>query len=202
VFGVRLEQERDAAELGGLLEEVPFRKDALLGLVTLRYTQSNSVCVGKDGVVLGIGAGQQDRVDCTRLAGTKAQTWWLRRHPIVQSLGSPGLSRQDLLNWQIRFAEQTLTRNQTQQLVRLFGPDALLGYHDSDWRQEWRAHWSDLVMCSDGFIPFRDNVDLAAELGVTTLVEPGGSVCTPQVAAAAAQHGIAHATTGQRLFHH
>ena len=96
VFGVRLEQERDDAVLDDVLGDVPFRRDALLGLATLRYTQSNSVCVGKDGVVLGIGAGQQNRVDCTRLAGMKAQTWWLRRHPIVQSLKAPGLTRQDL----------------------------------------------------------------------------------------------------------
>lgn len=202
VFGVQLEQERDDAPLDGDLGEVPYRKDALLGLATLRYTQSNSVCVGKDGMVLGIGAGQQNRVDCTRLAGTKAQTWWLRRHPIVQALNAPGLGRQELLNWQIRFAEQTLTRHQTDQLVQLFGSGVLNDYGDPDWRQEWLAHWSNLVMCSDGFVPFRDNVDLAADLGVKVLVEPGGSVRTPEVAAAAAEHDIAHATTGLRLFHH
>ncbi|MBF4163698.1 5-aminoimidazole-4-carboxamide ribonucleotide transformylase [Nocardioides sp. CBS4Y-1] len=202
LFGVRLEQERDDATLGADLDETPFRNDALLGLATLRYTQSNSVCVGKDGMVLGIGAGQQNRVDCTRLAGTKAQTWWLRRHQIIQALHAPDLPRQDLLNWQIRFAEQTLTRNQTQQLARLFGAEVLADYRDPGWRLEWAARWSGLVMCSDGFIPFRDNVDLAAQLGVTTLVEPGGSVRTSEVAAAAAEHGIVHATTGLRLFHH
>lgn len=86
--------------------------------------------------------------------------------------------------------------------MRLFGADALANYRDRDWRREWTAQWSDLVMCSDGFIPFRDNVDLAAEVGVTTIIEPGGSIRTPEVAAAAAEHGIAHATTGLRLFHH
>lgn len=202
VFGVCLQQGRDNAVLGETLGDVSFRQDALLGLATLRYTQSNSVCVGKDGVVLGIGAGQQNRVDCTRLAAGKALIWWLRRHPIVQALKAPKLTRQDQLNWQIRFAEQSLTRSQADELGRLFGPDALTGYSDQAWRQEWTAHWSDLVMCSDGFIPFRDNVDMAAEFGVTALVEPGGSIRTPEIAAAAAEHGIAHVTTGLRLFHH
>lgn len=202
VFGVHFEQERDDAPFDHTVGEGPHRDDALLGLAALRYTQSNSVCVGKDGMVLGIAAGQQNRVDCTRTAGTKAQTWWLRRHPIVRALNAPGLSRQDRLNWQIRFAEQTLTRSQADQLAHLFGADALHHYRHPEWRQDWTAQWSNLVMCSDGFIPFRDNVDLAAELGVTLLVEPGGSVRTPQVSAAAAEHNIAHATTGLRLFHH
>ena len=136
MFGVRLEQDRDGAPLGETLGDLPFRRDALLGLATLRYTQSNSVCVGKDGMVLGIGAGQQNRVDCTRLAGTKAQTWWLRRHPLVQALKAPGLGRQDLINWQIRFAEGTLTRNQSEQLVELFGHDALTDYRAREWRED------------------------------------------------------------------
>jgi phosphoribosylaminoimidazolecarboxamide formyltransferase / IMP cyclohydrolase len=202
VFGVRLQQDRDDASMGAHLPAMASREDALLGLAALRYTQSNSVCVGKDGMVLGIGAGQQNRVDCTRLAGVKAQTWWLRRHPIVESLACAGLPRQDLLNWRIRFAEQSLTRHQAEQLADLFGPHALADYHRPDWRPEWLAQWSGLVMCSDGFIPFRDNVDVAAEMGVTVLVEPGGSTRTPEVAAAAAEHGIAHVTTGLRLFHH
>ena len=202
VFGVRLEQERDAAPLAEHLGEVERRRDALLGLGTLRYTQSNSVCVVRDGMTLGIGAGQQNRVDCTRLATGKAQTWWLRRHPIVQALRGAGLSRQDVLNWQIRFAEQTLTGAQTAELVRLFGGDALEDYRDPRWRRDWTASWSELMLCSDGFVPFRDNVDLAAETGVTVLVEPGGSTRTPEVAAACAEHGITHHTTGRRLFHH
>jgi phosphoribosylaminoimidazolecarboxamide formyltransferase / IMP cyclohydrolase len=202
VCGVRLQQERDDAPLSGHVPAVAFRDDALLGLATLRYTQSNSVCAGKDGMVLGIGAGQQNRVDCTRLAGAKAQTWWLRRHPIVESLTSEGMPRQDLLNWRVRFAEQSLTRHQAEQLADLFGPRALADYDRPDWRPEFLAQWSGLVMCSDGFIPFRDNVDVAAEMGVTALIEPGGSIRTPEVAAAAAEHGIAHVMTGLRLFHH
>ena len=202
VFGVRLDQDRDDEPLGAHLPAMPHRDDALLGLATLRYTQSNSVCAGRDGMVLGIGAGQQNRVDCTRLAGVKARTWWLRRHPIVASLRCQGMPRQDLLNWRIRFAEQSLTRHQTGQLADLFGPSALADYDRPDWRAEWLAQWSGLVMCSDGFIPFRDNVDVAAEMGVTTIVEPGGSARTPEVGAAAAEHGITHITTGLRLFHH
>lgn len=202
LFGLQLEQQRDTAAIDGKLDAAPRRQEALLGLTTLRYTQSNSVCVGKDGMVLGIGAGQQNRVDCTRLAGTKAQTWWLRRHPLVQALNATDLGRQDLVNWKIRFAEQTLTRNQVDELGALFGQEALNNYRGIAWRQEWLSRWTDLVMCSDGSIPFRDNVDLAAEMGVTVIVEPGGSVRTPEVAAAASEHSIAHVTTGLRLFHH
>jgi AICARFT/IMPCHase bienzyme len=142
---------------------------------TLRYTQSNSMCVARDGMVLGIGAGQQNRVDCTRLAGEKARTWWLRRHPAVRGLTSRDLRRQDLLNWQIRFAEQTLTPLQESQLVELFGSDVFDIYRETSWRPVWTAALTDLAMASDGFIPFRENVDLAATLGVKTLIEPGGS---------------------------
>ena len=202
LFGLRLEQERDDAPLDVRGEQPAARDDALLGLATLRYTQSNSVCVGKDGMVLGIGAGQQNRVDCTRLAATKAATWWLRRHSAVESLACDTIARQDLLNWRIRFAEGSLTRAQTGQLAGLFGHASVELYRDQTWRREWLERWSDLTMCSDGFVPFRDNIEVAAALGVTTVVEPGGSIRTPEVAQAAADLGLRHVTTGLRLFHH
>lgn len=118
VLGVTIEQQRDAVPVGAVLSGdgslgKAVRTDALLGLVTLRYTQSNSVAFARGGAVIGIGAGQQNRVDCVRLAGAKARIWWLRRHPFVDELpGVAGMGRQDRLNWQIRFAGQEMTPGQ------------------------------------------------------------------------------------------
>lgn len=203
VFGLRLDQERDSSPLADVVPTAhPRRDDLLLALATLRYTQSNSMCVAKDGMVLGVGAGQQNRVDCTRLAGEKARTWWLRRHRAVRRLQSSDLRRQDLLNWQIRFAEQTLTPVQETELVGLFGSDALDTYRQTSWRPPWLTSLTNLVLASDGFIPFRDNIDVAAGLGVGTVIEPGGSTRTGEVVQAATEHGIEHIVTGRRLFHH
>lgn len=204
VFGVRLEQERDTSPVTNAVPPAhPRFDDLVLSLTALRYTQSNSMCVARDGMVLGIGAGQQNRVDCTRLACEKARSWWLRRHPDVRALRSAALRRQDLLNWKIRFAEHTLTPGQEVELETLFGGDALHTYHDSQWRNAWCDTWDGLTLASDGFIPFRDNVDLAATYGVTTIIEPGGSTRrTTEVRSAAIEHNIDHITTDLRLFHH
>jgi phosphoribosylaminoimidazolecarboxamide formyltransferase/IMP cyclohydrolase len=208
VLGVTIEQERDAVPVAtvlpddGTLDETT-RTDALLGLVTLRYTQSNSVALVRAGAAIGIGAGQQNRVDCVRLAGAKARTWWLRRHPFVDDLpGAGGMGRQDRLNWQIRFAGQEMTAAQLAEFESLFGTEARSRYEGATWREEWIAALSGVTMTSDGYLPFRDNVEHAAAAGVTTIVEPGGSARTSEVAGSAAAHGIAHVQTGLRLFHH
>jgi len=208
VLGVTIEQHRDTVPVAtvlpgnGTLDEKT-RTDALLGLVTLRYTQSNSVALVHDGAAIGIGAGQQNRVDCVRLAGAKARTWWLRRHPFVKGLPAiAGMGRQDRLNWQIRFAGQEMTSAQLTEFQSLFGAEARSRYEDATWRGEWAATLSGVTMTSDGYLPFRDNVEHAAAAGVTTIVEPGGSTRTSEVAASANAHGIAHIQTGLRLFHH
>jgi phosphoribosylaminoimidazolecarboxamide formyltransferase/IMP cyclohydrolase len=208
VLGVTIEQERDTVPVAtvlpddGTLNETT-RTDALLGLVTLRYTQSNSVDLVRDGAAIGIGAGQQNRVDCVRLAGAKARTWWLRRHPFVDGLpGAGGMGRQDRLNWQIRFAGQEMTAAQLAEFESLFGAEARSRYEDATWREEWIATLSGVTMTSDGYLPFRDNVEHAAAAGVTTIVEPGGSTRASEVADSAAAHSIAHVQTGLRLFHH
>ena len=171
--------------------------------MTLRYTQSNSVALVRDGAAVGIGAGQQNRVDCVRLAGAKARTWWLRRHPFVDELPAvDGMGRQDRLNWQIRFAGREMTAGQLTEFQALFGAEARRRYDDPAWRDEWLAALSGVTLTSDGFLPFRDNVEYAAAAGVTTIVEPGGSARTGEVADSAAAHGIAHVQTGLRLFHH
>jgi phosphoribosylaminoimidazolecarboxamide formyltransferase / IMP cyclohydrolase len=208
VLGVTIEQQRDAVPAAAVLPadgglDPATRADALLGLVTLRYTQSNSVALVRDGAAIGIGAGQQNRVDCVRLAGAKAGTWWLRRHPFVDELPAvDGMGRQDRLNWQIRFAGREMTAGQRTEFRALFGAEAGRRYDDPAWRDEWLAGLSGVTLTSDGFLPFRDNVEYAAAAGVTTIVEPGGSARTGEVADSAAAHGIAHVQTGLRLFHH
>jgi phosphoribosylaminoimidazolecarboxamide formyltransferase/IMP cyclohydrolase len=208
VLGVTIEQQRDAVPVAaavpddGALDPAT-RADALLGLVTLRYTQSNSVALVRGGAAIGIGAGQQNRVDCVRLAAAKAGTWWLRRHPFVDELPPvDGMGRQDRLNWQIRFAGREMTAGQLAEFQTLFGEQARRRYDDETWRGQWLAALSGVTLASDGFLPFRDNVEYAAAAGVTTIVEPGGSARTDEVAASAAAHGIAHVQTGLRLFHH
>jgi phosphoribosylaminoimidazolecarboxamide formyltransferase/IMP cyclohydrolase len=208
VLGVTIEQQRDTAPIGAAVPDdaaldPATRADALLGLVTLRYTQSNSVALVRGGAAIGIGAGQQNRVDCVRLAVAKARTWWLRRHPFVDELPPvDGMGRQDRLNWQIRFAGREMTAGQLAEFQALFGDEARGRYDDETWRDQWLASLTGVTLASDGFLPFRDNVEYAAAAGVTTIVEPGGSARTDEVAASAAAHGIAHVQTGLRLFHH
>jgi phosphoribosylaminoimidazolecarboxamide formyltransferase / IMP cyclohydrolase len=208
VLGVTIEQDRDTVPVAtvlpddGTLDEST-RTDALLGLAALRYTQSNSVAFVRDGAAIGIGAGQQNRVDCVRLAAAKARTWWLRRHPFVDDLpAADGMGRQDRLNWQIRFAGQEMTAPQLAEFESLFGAEVRSRYQDATWRDEWCRTLSGVTMTSDGYLPFRDNVEYAATAGVTTIVEPGGSTRTSEVADSAAAHGIALVQTGLRLFHH
>jgi len=209
LLGMTFEQDRDTAPIDssvlGTDEQLSPEQviDALVSMVTLRYTQSNSIVLVKDGISLGIGAGQQNRVDCVRLAIAKAHSWCLRRHPNVRELTQvSGMKRQDRLNWQIRFAEQTMTRLQRGEFTARFGDHAIELFDDAGWRTPWTRQQTGLTLGSDGFIPFRDNVDFAAEGGVTTIVEPGGSLRTPQVEAACQELGIRHIATGLRLFHH
>ena len=208
VLGVTIEQDRDARPAASVLPAdgtlaAAARADALLGLVTVRYTQSNSVALVRGGAAIGIGAGQQNRVDCVRLAGARLRTWWLRRHPLVDGLPAvPGMPRQDRLNWQIRFAGQEMTPGQLAEFTSLFGAAASRQYAGAAWRDDWLKGIGDVTLVSDGYLPFRDNVEHAAAAGVTTIVEPGGSARTAEVAASAAAHGISHVQTGVRLFHH
>jgi len=209
LFGVRLTQDRDKAPLSaGLLQVVtgpPLTEaavsDLLLGMAVLRYTQSNSVCYVRDGMTLGIGAGQQSRVDCTRLAGAKAGTWWLRRHPAIRALSfAPGLSRQDKLNWQVRLIEADLTPQERGHLARVLNvPATQLGPAQ---RAEWSQRLTGVAFASDGHLSFRDNVDHARRHGVSCIAEPGGSVRSEEITGACDEYGITLARTGLRLFHH
>jgi AICAR transformylase/IMP cyclohydrolase PurH len=205
IGGLRLTQERDRTELrpellGNTLPRTAV-EDLLLAMATLRYTQSNSVCYVREGTTLGIGAGQQSRVDCTRLAGAKVDTWWLRRHPAVRALTfRPGIRRQDRINWQIRFIEGDLTPDERTRLAEvLSAPAAELTAGE---RERWRERLTGVAFASDGALPFRDNVDHASRHGVEYIAEPGGSIRSGEVEAACREHGITLARTGLRLFHH
>ena len=210
VFGVTLVQERnqyrlgtadlDHAVCGELTSDA--RRDLLLGLVTLKYTQSNSVGYALDGQMIGIGAGQQSRVDCTKLAGTKADVWHLTRHPKVLGLEfAPGVKRQERINWRVRYVEGDMAAEERDAFA-----DALTGKPPApltgDERADWIAKLAGVSLVSDGFVPFRDNVDQAHKHGVAFIAQPGGSTRDAEVTAACGEHGIAMVHTGLRLFHH
>lgn len=207
VFGLLVEQQRDTtpitADLLASSSDLPPSAvtDALLGLITVRYTQSNSVALIKDGMALGIGAGQQNRVDCVRLAAAKASTWWLRRHPHIEALPAmESISRQERLNWQMRIADADMTASQNAEFASLFpghGPTI-----DTAARAAWIDQLDGLTLASDGFLPFRDNIDHARSIGVRHVVEPGGSSRSEEIAAACIEHAITLTRTGLRLFHH
>lgn len=209
VFGLRLTQQRDHTPIPTMLADTIGRaavpagaaQDLLLGLTILRYTPSNSVCYLRAGTTLGIGAGQQSRVDCTRLAGAKADTWWLRRHPALRNLTfHPSIRRQDRINWQIRFIEGDLTPNENARLTNALSTPA--PELTSEMRAQWLQNMKEVSFVSDGALPFRDNIDHAQRHGVSYIAEPGGSIRSTEVEDACREHQITLIRTGLRLFHH
>ncbi len=209
IFGMRFTQDRNAHQVseadfkevvcGELTPEA--KRDLLLGLVAIKYTQSNSVGYALDGQMIGIGAGQQSRVDCTKLAGAKADLWYLRTHPKVLGLEfRDGVKKQDRINWRVRYIEGDLTSSETDALK-----DALGGKLDpltDDERTEWLAGLDGVSLISDAFIPFRDNIDHAQKHGVRFLAEHGGSARRDEIEAACREYDITLVRTELRLFHH
>ncbi len=212
VFGITFEQGRnevvlDESLLGDIVtveKDLPAaaRRDMLVALITLKYTQSNSVCYVKDGQAIGVGAGQQSRIHCTRLAGTKADNWWLRQHP--KTLALPfldGIRRPDRDNaidiYLSDEYEDDLADGvwQTKYKVR---PEPLT----AEEKRAWIAQQSGLTVGSDAFFPFGDNVERAHKSGVQYIVEPGGSIRDDHVIATADKYHMVMAFTGVRLFHH
>lgn len=173
VFGVTFEQQRNDYLPQGL------PRDAAIAQLVLKYTQSNSICLVIDGQAIGIGAGQQSRIACTRLACDKADLWYLRQHPEV-------LARQ----WPSDRVERD---NAIDEHVRAFSEEA---------KRAWLHTLKDVTLGSDAFIPFRDNIDRAAQSGVSYIVQPGGAVREEEIEAACQEHGITMTLTGVRLFHH
>jgi phosphoribosylaminoimidazolecarboxamide formyltransferase/IMP cyclohydrolase len=173
----------------------------LVALITLKYTQSNSVCLVKDGQVIGNGAGQQSRIHCTRLACEKAELWYLRQHPHALALAfRAGLSRVDRDNAVDGYLRRDLTPAEEREWLGNFSEPPLRLSEDD--RRQWLDTLRGTTLGSDAFIPFRDNIDRAAASGVEYIVQPGGAVREEAIIAACDEYDIAMALTGLRLFHH
>ena len=176
--------------------------DMIISLITLKYTQSNSVCYVKDGQAIGVGAGQQSRIHCTRLAGNKADTWYLRQHPKVLGLkfaeGIRRANRDNAIDVYISDEHDDVLREGEWQKWFAERPEVLT----REEKAEWIATQTGVTVGSDAFFPFSDNVDRARKSGVEYIAEPGGSVRDADVIEAADKYGIAMCFTGMRLFHH
>jgi len=211
-FGLRLEQSRNDATIDkSLLENVvTSRTDIddqtaetlLVTTITLKHTQSNSVAVGYDGQALGIGAGQQSRIACTRLACDKAERWLLKLHPRARQLPfEEEVSRPEKVNLIDSFVmwHQLDDRERAHLKEQVVGSIEPIGENE---RQEWLSRFEGLVLSSDAFLPFRDNVDRAARTGISYIMQAGGSKRDDDVIAAADEHGMVMINTGLRLFLH
>lgn len=213
VFGITFEQGRNEIKLNGeeLFANIPTqnknlpdaaKRDLMIALITLKYTQSNSVCYVKDGQAIGIGAGQQSRIHCTRLAGSKADNWYLRRHPKVLALpfvdGIRRPDRDNAIDVYISDECDDVLADGAWQRVFKERPEPLTLQE----RKDWVARQSGVTVGSDAFFPFGDNVERARKSGVTYIAEPGGSIRDDNVIETANKYGITMAFTGQRLFHH
>ena len=178
------------------------KHDMLLSLITLKYTQSNSVCYVKDGMTIGVGAGQQSRIHCTRLAGNKADTWWLRQHPKVLALpfvdGIRRPDRDNAIDIYISDEHDDVLAEGVWQNTFKVRPEVLTEGE----KKEWIAKQSGVTVGSDAFFPFGDNVERAFKSGVKYIAQPGGSIRDDHVIATADKHGMVMAFTGIRLFHH
>ncbi len=213
VFGITFEQGRNEIDLASdeLFQNIPTqnktfspeaKRDLMIALITLKYTQSNSVCYAKDGQAIGIGAGQQSRIHCTRLAGQKADIWWMRQHPRVMSLP---------------FVEGIRRADRDNTIDIFIGPEYMDVLRDGEWqkyfthcpeplseqeKQEWIAKNNEVSLASDAFFPFGDNIERAHKSGVQYVAQAGGSVRDDHVIDTCDKYGIAMAFTGVRLFHH
>ena len=178
------------------------KNDMLLSLITLKYTQSNSVCYVKDGQTIGVGAGQQSRIHCTRLAGNKADIWWLRQHPKVLGLqfvdGIRRADRDNAIDIYISDEHDDVLSDGVWQNTFKVRPEVLT----AEEKKDWIAQLSGVTVGSDAFFPFGDNVERARKSGVQYIAQPGGSIRDDQVIATADKYGMVMAFTGVRLFHH
>jgi len=209
VFGVSLSQEIDertvTRDLLRSTSPAPLEGQAIddvaLAMVAARHTQSNSVVYAKDGMAIGVGAGQQSRIDCTRNAGRKVDCWWLRRHPNVRDIHfRKDVRRQDRINWRLRVIEGDMSAAEQDRLSHaVISPPKEVDGSD---RKSWLASLDGVALASDGFIPFRDNIDEAARHGVTVIADPGGSARAADVVDACREHAIVLIATGLRLFQH
>ena len=212
VFGITFEQGRNEAKFDNstfdnivtenkaLTDEQ--KRDLLLCLVTLKYTQSNSVCYAEGGQIIGVGAGQQSRIHCTRLAGNKADIWHLRQHPKV--LGLPFRddvsrpNRDNAIDVYISDEYEDVIGENVWADTFTERPEALTAQE----KKEWLAQFTGVCLGSDAFFPFGDNIERARRSGVSAIVQPGGSIRDDNVIEACNRYGIVMAFNGLRLFHH
>jgi phosphoribosylaminoimidazolecarboxamide formyltransferase/IMP cyclohydrolase len=177
-------------------------RDMIVASICVKYTQSNSVGFAKDGMMVGVGAGQQSRVDCVKLAGRKVQTWFLRQHPKVLALKfNVGVKRQDRVNARVRYIEGDFTKEEKVRWLAQFSevPEPLT---EEEKNSFMASKLSEVTISSDAFFPFRDSIDHASKLGVSYVVQPGGSVQDEQITAACEEYGMEMCFTNLRLFHH
>ena len=213
VFGITFEQGRNEVKLDdpALFENIPTenktfsdaaKRDLIIALITLKYTQSNSVCYVKDGQAIGIGAGQQSRIHCTRLAGNKADIWWLRQHPKVMSLpfvdNIRRADRDNTIDVYISDDYDDVLRDGTWQQFFKEKPEVLT----REEKKAWIAQNTGVALGSDAFFPFGDNIERAHKSGVEYIAQAGGSVRDDNVIETCDKYGIAMSFTGVRLFHH
>ena len=213
VFGITFEQGRNEVDLtsDNLFDNIPTnnkdlseeaKRDLKIALIILKYTQSNSVCYVKDGQAIGIGAGQQSRIHCTRLAGNKADIWWLRQHPKVMNL--PWVEkirradRDNAIDIYISEEYEDVLKDGEWQKFFTEKPEVLT----REEKKKWIAKNTGVCLGSDAFFPFGDNIERAHKSGVTYVAQAGGSVRDDHVIATCDKYGIAMAFTGIRLFHH
>ena len=213
VFGITFEQGRNEIKLDddALFENMPTqnktftpeaKRDLIIALITLKYTQSNSVCYVKDGQAIGIGAGQQSRIHCTRLAGNKADIWWLRQHPKVMNLpfidNIRRADRDNTIDVYISEDHDDVLRDGTWQQFFKTQPEVLT----MEEKKAWIAQNTKVALGSDAFFPFGDNIERAHKSGVEFIAQAGGSVRDDNVIETCDKYNIAMAFTGVRLFHH
>ena len=213
VFGITFEQGRNEIKLDddALFENMPTqnktftpeaKRDLIIALITLKYTQSNSVCYVKDGQAIGIGAGQQSRIHCTRLAGNKADIWWLRQHPKVMNLpfidNIRRADRDNTIDVYISEDHDDVLRDGTWQMFFKEKPEVMT----MEEKKAWIAQNTKVALGSDAFFPFGDNIERAHKSGVEFIAQAGGSVRDDNVIETCDKYGIAMAFTGVRLFHH
>ena len=212
VFGVTFEQGHNNFKISPDLftnivtknKDIPENalRDMMISLITLKYTQSNSVCYVKDGQAIGIGAGQQSRIHCTRLAGQKADNWWLRQSPQVLSLPFvDGIRRADRDNAiDVYMGEEYMDLLADGAWERTFTKKPPVFTREE--KRAWLDKLTDVTLGSDAFFPFGDNIERAHKSGVKYVAEPGGSIRDDQVIETADKYGMVMAFTGMRLFHH
>lgn len=213
VYGITFEQGRNEIKLDApsLFEDIPTqnktfteeaKRDLIISLITLKYTQSNSVCYVKDGQAIGIGAGQQSRIHCTRLAGSKADEWWLRQCPKVMNLPFKAdirrADRDNTINVYISEEWEDVLQEGTWQQFFTEKPEPLT----REEKKEWIAQNTKVALGSDAFFPFGDNIERAHKSGVEYIVQAGGSIRDDHVIDTCDKYGIAMAFTHVRLFHH